>query len=69
MKQLVQYDPFNLAPIFLRKFQSAGGGFSIDTSSGYYLSSDHSMLLILTKPKRPAQDVPFGKAAARPRGR
>jgi uncharacterized protein len=62
MKTLVQYDPFNLLPIFLRKFQSAGGGFSIDTSSGYYMSSDHSMLLILTKPRRPAQDVPFGKA-------
>ncbi len=60
-KQLVQYDPFNLAPIFLRKFQSAGGGFKIDTSSGYYLSTDRTMLLILTKPKRPAQDVPFGQ--------
>jgi predicted RND superfamily exporter protein len=62
MKPLVQYDPFNLLPIFLRKFQSAGSGFRMDTSSGYYMSSDHSMLLILTKPKRPAQDVPFGKA-------
>ena len=62
LKQLVQYDPFNLVPIFLRKFQSAGGGFNIDASSGYYLSADQSTLLILTKPKRPAQDVPFGKA-------
>jgi predicted RND superfamily exporter protein len=62
MKPLVQFDPFNLLPIFLRKFQSAGAGFRIDTSSGYYMSSDHSMLLILTKPRRPAQDVPFGKA-------
>src|SRR5207247_9874468 len=62
MKQLIQYDPFNLVPIFLRKFQSAGGGFNIDASSGYYLSADHSTLLILTKPKRPAQDVPFGQA-------
>jgi predicted RND superfamily exporter protein len=60
-KQLVQYDPFNLAPIFIRKFQSAGGGFNIDASSGYYLSADHTMLLILTKPKHPAQDVPFGQ--------
>ncbi len=60
-KPLVQYDPFNLAPIFLRKFQSAGGGFKIDTSSGYYLSTDRTMLLILTKPKKPAQDVPFGQ--------
>ena len=61
MKQLIQYDPFNLVPIFLRKFQSAGGGFNIDASSGYYLSADHTTLLILTKPRRPAQDVPFGK--------
>ena len=61
LKQLVQFDPFNLAPIFVRKFQSAGGGFNIDTSSGYYVSSDHSILLMLMKPKRPAQDVPFAK--------
>jgi predicted RND superfamily exporter protein len=61
LKQLVQYDPFNLAPIFIRKFQSAGGGFKIDASSGYYVSADNSMVLILMKPKRPAQDVPFAK--------
>jgi len=61
LKQLIQYDPFNLVPIFLQKFQSASGGFNIDASSGYYLSNDHEMLLILTKPKRPAQDVPFAK--------
>src|SRR5438132_5024338 len=61
LKQLVQYDPFNLAPIFIRKFQSAGGGFNIDASSGYYVSADHSMLLMLMKPNHPAQDVPFAK--------
>lgn len=61
LKQLIQYDPFNLVPIFLKKFQAASGGFNIDASSGYYLSTDHEMLLILMKPKRPAQDVPFGK--------
>src|ERR1051325_7805690 len=62
LKQVVQYDPFNFAPIFLRKFQAASGGMHLDTSSGYYLSADHSVLLILAKPKRPAQDVPFAKA-------
>ncbi|HEV2722168.1 MAG TPA: MMPL family transporter [Thermoanaerobaculia bacterium] len=62
LKQLVQVDPFNLAPIFIRKFQAASGGMRLDTSSGYYLSSDHTTLLILAKPKRPAQDVPFAKA-------
>ncbi len=61
LKQLIQYDPFNLVPIFLNKFQAASGGFNIDTSSGYYLSNDHEMLLMLIKPKRPAQDVPFAK--------
>ncbi|MDQ3281443.1 MAG: MMPL family transporter [Acidobacteriota bacterium] len=62
LKQLIQYDPFNLAPIFMQKFSSASGGFKIDASSGYYLSSDHTMLLMLAKPKRAAQDVPFAKA-------
>ncbi|HJW95197.1 MAG TPA: MMPL family transporter [Thermoanaerobaculia bacterium] len=62
LKTLVQYDPFNLLPIYLNKFKLSGGGFKMDASSGYYLSSDHRMLLILTKPRRPAQDVPFGKA-------
>ncbi len=61
LKQLVQFDPFNLAPIFIRKFQTSGGGFNIDTSSGYYVSADHTMLLMLMKPNRPAQDVPFAK--------
>lgn len=61
LKQLIQYDPFNLAPIFIRKFTSAGGGFKLDSSSGYYISADHSMLLILTKPRKPAQDVNYGR--------
>jgi hypothetical protein len=61
LKTLIQYDPFNIAPILLHRIQGAGGGFNLDASSGYYLSSDHSLLLILAKPKRPAQDVPFGK--------
>ena len=61
LKQLVQYDPFGLAPIFLSKFQSAGGGFKLDVASGYYLSADHTTLIMLIKPKKPAQDVPFAK--------
>jgi len=61
LKQLVQYDPFNLVTIFIRKFKTSGGGFNIDASSGYYMSSDHTMLLMLMKPKHPAQDVPFAR--------
>src|SRR5512140_486358 len=61
MKEIVRYDPFHLFPIFMKKFNTGGTGFRIDVTSGYYLSSDHTMLLILTKPKSPAQNVPFAK--------
>lgn len=61
MESLVRYDPLNLLPIYLERFQRAGGGFRIDAASGYYLSEDHSTLLVLARPVRPAQDVPFGR--------
>lgn len=61
MEPLVRYDPFRLLPVYLDQFRAAAGGFRIDTASGYYLSEDHRLLLILTKPVRPAQDVPFGR--------
>lgn len=61
VKPLVQYDPFNLLPVFLNKFKAAGGGLKIDLNSGYYMSSDHTMVLLLVKPKRPAQDLPFAQ--------
>jgi predicted RND superfamily exporter protein len=60
-RELVQNDPFHLLPIFLDKFKAAGGGFKLDASSGYYLSADHSTLLMLVQPRRPAQDIPFGR--------
>jgi predicted RND superfamily exporter protein len=60
-QELVQNDPFHLLPIFLDKFRPAGGGFKLDASSGYFLSADHSTLLMLVQPRRPAQDIPFGR--------
>lgn len=61
VKQLIQYDPFNLLPIFLGRFKDAGGGFDFDPSSGLYVSSDGSTILLLTKPRRAAQDIPFAR--------
>jgi predicted RND superfamily exporter protein len=61
LKQLVQYDPFNLAPIFLEKLNAGGAGLQVDAASGYYVSADHTMLLMLAKPKSAAQNVPFAK--------
>jgi uncharacterized protein len=61
MENVIRYDPFNLLPIYLERFRRAGGGLRIDTASGYYLSEDQTTYLVLTKPVRPAQDVPFGR--------
>ena len=61
IKQLIQYDPFNILPIFLERFRSAGGGFEFDSSTGMYMSSDGSTILLLTKPERAAQDIPFAR--------
>src|SRR5436305_14813576 len=59
-RELVQNDPFHLLPIFLDKFKTAGGGFKLDASSGYFLSADRTTLLMLGQPRRPAEDIPFG---------
>ncbi len=61
IKQLIQYDPFNILPIFLDRFRSTGGGFEFDSSSGMYASTDGSTILLLTKPERAAQDIPFAR--------
>lgn len=61
IKQLIQYDPFNILPIFLDRFRSTGGGFAFDSSSGMYASADGSTILLLTKPERAAQDIPFAR--------
>ncbi|HEX6179223.1 MAG TPA: MMPL family transporter [Thermoanaerobaculia bacterium] len=60
-KQLVQIDPFNLLPIFLDKMQSAGAGLKIDFSTGYYVSADHGAAIIIARPHRAAQDLPFSR--------
>ncbi|MFZ2489968.1 MAG: MMPL family transporter [Thermoanaerobaculia bacterium] len=60
-KEIVRVDPFNLLPIFAAKVQSAGGGLKVDLSTGYYVSSDHRAAIIIGRPRRPAQDLPFSR--------
>ncbi|MGK2858671.1 MAG: MMPL family transporter, partial [Thermoanaerobaculia bacterium] len=61
LKEVVQYDPFNLLPIFLEKLKGATGDTALDLSSGYYLSQNHRIALVLAKPKQSAQDIPFAR--------
>jgi predicted exporter len=60
-KQFVRVDPFNLLPIYLEKLKRASGGLNADFSSGYYVSTDHTAALIIAKPRKAAQDLPFSR--------
>ncbi len=62
IKQLVTIDPFNLLPVYMERMKSAGGGLKVDFSSGYYLSSDHSSIIVIARPRKPAQQLPYSRA-------
>ncbi len=59
LKDLVKLDPFGLAQIFLDKFETNRGQLAVDWTSGYYLSKDHRMVLILARPILPPQATEF----------
>ena len=62
VKQLVRVDPFNLLPIYMEKLQRAGGGLKVDFSTGYYVSADRGAAIVIARPHRAAQDLPFSRA-------
>jgi len=63
-KQLAKLDPLGLAEIFLGRVDSSRGSLQVDWTSGYYLSRDHRLLLILAEPKEPPQNLKFNKRLA-----
>jgi uncharacterized protein len=60
-KRLLTLDPFGLATVFLGRLDASRGAIGVDWSSGYYLSRDHRLLLLLAKPTGPPQDVDFDR--------
>lgn len=64
MKELVALDPLGLSELFLGRLQSSRGSLNVDWTSGYYLSRDHRMLLLLAKPTGPPQDIEFNTRLA-----
>lgn len=58
-KELVTRDLLGVLPLILRRLSTSPQSPRVDTSSGYYLSADHSLLVILAYPKAPAQDIGF----------
>lgn len=59
VKQLARLDPLGLAQIFLGRVESSRGNLQVDWTSGYYLSRDHTMLLILAEPTRSPQNLKY----------
>jgi uncharacterized protein len=59
LKNYAKLDPLGIADLFLSKMSADRGAVRADLASGFYLSRDHRMLLILAKPNRPAQDLGF----------
>ena len=62
LKQLMTRDPLGMAEVFMDRFTGAKAGLALDWASGYFLSRDHQMLLILAEPVEPPQNVDFVKA-------
>jgi len=63
-KELLRIDPLGLADVFLSRLQSSRGSLRVDWTSGYYLSGDHRLLLILAEPVHPPQDIAFAEQLA-----
>ena len=61
-KELMLLDPLGLSGLFLQQMTGASGALGVDWSSGHYLSRDHRLLVMLAKPVRPPQDIPFTTA-------
>lgn len=61
-KEFAVRDPLGFLPLLLSRIGSTPSALKVDFASGYYLSADHSMVLILAKPKGPAQDIDFDHA-------
>ncbi len=59
VKDLIKVDPFGLSEIFLNRLDATRGQLSVDWTSGYYLSRDHRLLLLLGRPVKPPQDTEF----------
>lgn len=61
-KELLKLDPLGIAAILLDEVESTRGNLQVDWTSGFYLSRDQRMLLILAKPEHRPQDLKKNRA-------
>jgi predicted RND superfamily exporter protein len=58
-KSMIRIDPLGLGEVFLGKLSGSRGALRVDLSTGFFLSPDHRLLLLLAKPTQPAQKFAF----------
>jgi hypothetical protein len=58
-KRLMRIDPLGLAEIFLGRLSGTRGALRVDLTSGFFLSADRRVLLLMAKPTQPAQSFAF----------
>jgi len=61
-KEFALRDPLGFLPLLLSRINRAPAALKVDYTSGYFLSADHRMVLLLAKPKGAAQDIDFDRA-------
>ena len=57
LEGLLKLDPLGLVEVVLDRLTSSRSGLSLDWASGYMLSQDHRMLLVLAKPEHSPEDL------------
>lgn len=60
-KELALRDPLGLLPLLLDRVSRAPASMQADFGSGYMLSADQSLVLLLARPAGPAQDIDFDR--------
>ena len=61
-KEFAVRDPLGFLPLLLARVNRTPAALRVDYTSGYYLSADHSLVLILAKPNGPAQNIDFDQS-------
>lgn len=61
LKELLLLDPLGLSEVLLTRLDTGRGALGVDWTTGYYLSKDRRLLLMLARPIGAAQDIPFGQ--------
>ena len=63
IKELLALDPAGLTPVLVEHLGAGRGTQGVDWASGFYLSRDHRLLMVLAKPVRSPQHIAFDREA------